>query len=299
MGERVATLVVVVVPFLGLITAIITMWGWGITWTELLLLIGMYTISGLGITVGYHRLFTHRAFETPRPIKFLLAAFGGTAIQGPVMKWAAIHRRHHEHSDEVNDPHSPHAYGEGIRAVLLGAWHAHIGWMFKNNHPDLHRYVKDLHADKTVRIASNLSGLWVLLGLLIPAAIGGLISWSWTGMWLGLLWGGVVRVFFVHHITYSINSVCHLWGTKDFESRDESRNNLLFGIFAFGEGWHNNHHAFPSSARHGLRWWEFDASYLFIRMLELCGLATSVRTPSAGAMAAKQRKNTPAKPKQN
>lgn len=288
LSQRIATLIVVVVPFLGLITAIVMTWGWGITYTDLFLLIGMYAVSGLGITVGYHRLFTHRAFVTYWPIRLLLAACGSTAIQGPVMKWAAIHRRHHEHSDCDMDPHSPHGHGQGVGAVLRGAWHAHVGWMLTTNLPDMKRYVKDLQADRAVRIASSLFGLWVFLGLAVPAAIGGLVSGSWGGVWRGFLWGGLVRVFFVHHVTYSINSICHLWGTRDFESADESRNNLLFGIFGLGEGWHNNHHAFPSSARHGLRWWEFDASYLVIRLLEWVGLARRVRTPSAGAIQAKR-----------
>lgn len=286
-GQRIATLIVVIVPFLGLIAAIFTTWGYGVSWLELGLLVGMYTISGLGITVGYHRLFTHRAFETYAPVRFLFAAMGSSAIQGPVTKWAAIHRRHHEHSDSTDDPHSPHCHGTGVRAVLLGAWHAHVGWMLTTRLPNMGRYVKDLVGDRTVRVASDLFGVWVLLGLAIPTVIGGLVTGTWVGAGLGFLWGGLVRVFFVHHVTYSINSICHLWGARPFKSDDESRNNVICGMLAFGEGWHNNHHAFPSSARHGLRWWEFDSSYLVIRIMELLGLAWDVRRPSPNAMEAK------------
>ncbi len=287
-SQRVATLLVVTLPFLGLIAAIVKTWGWGVTATELALFFGMYLISGLGITVGYHRLFTHRAFETSRPIRFLLAVFGSTAIQGPVNRWAAIHRQHHEYSDHTNDPHSPHLHGKGVRAVLAGAWHAHMGWMFKADPVHMDRYVQDLEADRTTKLASDLFCVWVLLGLLVPTVVGGLISGMWYGAWLGFLWGGLVRVFFVHHVTYSVNSICHLWGGRSFRSRDESRNNPICGVLAFGEGWHNNHHAFPSSARHGLRWWEFDSSYLVIRMLEFLRLARRVRLPSRAAMAAKR-----------
>lgn len=278
--QQAVTATAVVLPFLGLLTAIGLWWGRGFTWTELSLFLGMYLATGLGVTVGYHRLFTHRSFETVRPIKFVLAVLGSMSIEGPLLRWAAVHRRHHQNSDGAEDPHSPNGFGGGVRGVLAGWWHAHIGWMFADPPPNLGRYVADLQADKLLRIISRLFPLWVVLGLMIPTILGALMTGTWTGAVLGFIWGGLVRTFFVHHATWSINSVCHLWGWRPFRTRDHSRNNLLFGVLGLGEGWHNNHHAFPSSARHGLKWWEFDLSYLVIRALELIGLAWRVRLPA-------------------
>ena len=278
---RIVTLLGVVLPFLGLAAAISLAWGWGFSWVHLGLLVGMYLLTAVGITVGYHRLFTHRSFETTRTVKAIFAILGSMAVEGPLLKWVATHRRHHQHSDDTHDPHSPHHHGEGVRGLLAGAWHAHIGWMFDRDADDLARYVGDLQSDKLLRRISGMWTLWSAFGLALPAVLGGLITWSWTGVLLGFIWGGLTRVFLVHHVTWSINSVCHLWGTRPFRSHDESRNNAIFGVLGLGEGWHNNHHAFPTSARHGLRWWEFDASYLIIRGLELCGLAWKVKVPPA------------------
>lgn len=286
--QRLVTLIAVVVPFLGLVVAIACAWGWGFTWAEAGLLIGMYLATGLGITVGYHRLFAHKSFETIRPIKFVLGVLGSMSVQGALDEWVATHRRHHQHSDDDGDPHSPHEFGGGIRGVIVGAWHAHVGWIFNSTHPDLRRYVRDLRSDRLVRIVSRLFLLWVFLGLVIPTLLGGILNGTWSGMILGFLWGGLVRVFLVHHVTWSINSICHLWGSRPFRSKDHSRNNIVFGVLAFGEGWHNNHHAFPTSARHGLRWWEFDASYAIVRVLKSLGLAWNVRVPARHAVAAKR-----------
>ena len=282
--HRAVVFALVVIPFLGVICAILGIWGWGVTWIDLTTLLIMYTLTALGVTIGYHRLFTHRSFETIRPIKVVLGALGSMAVQGPLIKWVAMHRRHHQFSDGAGDPHSPHEHGPGLRGILLGFWHAHIGWMFDADPPDLYRYVPDLSADRLVRTTSNLFGLWVVLGLLLPGAAGGLLAGSWTGVILGVIWGGLVRLFLVHHMTWSVNSVCHLWGTRPYAGRDESRNNALFGILAFGEGWHNNHHAFPASARHGLRWWQVDVSYYIIRLLVFLRMASCVRLPPARAL---------------
>ncbi|MCO6435501.1 MAG: fatty acid desaturase [Phycisphaerae bacterium] len=284
--QRFAAAVGVVVPFLGLVVAVYGFWGWGVTWTELALLTGMYTVAGLGVTVGYHRLFAHRSFEAVRPVKFLLAVFGSMAVQGPVLKWVAVHRRHHQHSDEPEDPHSPHHYGGGVIGILRGFGHAHVGWIFKRDYPNLKRYVRDLYSDSLIRTTSRFFGAWVLLGLLIPTALGGAFTGTWSGAFLGFLWGGLVRIFIGHHVTWSINSVCHLWGSRPFDRGDQSRNNFLFGVLAFGEGWHNNHHSFPYSARHGLKWWQLDMSYLTIRAMELLGLARAVRVPACCRLAA-------------
>lgn len=287
-GARMATLAVVVFPFLGLIAAIILLWGIGFSWVHLGLMLGMYLVTTVGITVGFHRLFTHKSFETVWPVRAALAIAGSLAIEGSIFKWVAMHRRHHQHSDRHDDPHSPHNHSGGVWASIRGFWRSHIGWFFEPDPVDLNRYIPDLAKDRTVRVISNLFPLWVALSLGLPALLGGLITMSWLGALLGFIWGGLVRILFVHHITWSINSVCHLWGTKPFRSHDESRNNAIFGILAFGEGWHNNHHAFPTSARHGLRWWEIDLAYLFIRALELVGLARRVRVPSPQAIEARR-----------
>jgi stearoyl-CoA desaturase (delta-9 desaturase) len=281
---RVATLLGVVLPFLGLAAAVFCAWGWGFSGLHLGLLAGMYLLTAVGVTVGYHRLFTYRTFETTPPVKFVLAVLGSMAVEGPLLKWVAMHRRHHQHSDGADDPHSPHHHGSGLRGLVAGAWHAHVGWLFDRDPENLSRYVGDLQSDTLLRRVSRTWTLWSAVGLLLPALLGGLIAWTWTGVLPGFIWGGLVRIFLVHHVTWSINSVCHLWGTRPFRSHDESRNNPVFGFIGLGEGWHNNHHAFPTSARHGLRWWEFDATYWIIRGLELCGLAWKVKVPAPDAL---------------
>jgi stearoyl-CoA desaturase (delta-9 desaturase) len=278
----------VTIPFAGLVAAIILLWGVAFNWVYLALLGGMYVATAIGINVGYHRFFTHRSFKTPRFIEAILAALGSMAVEGPVIQWAAVHRCHHQHSDEHEDPHSPHSPGEGFWTMVRGMWHAHMGWLFTPHPPGLSRYVNDLRKDRLVRSMSKLFPLWVLVGLLIPAALGGLFTLSWMGVLLGFIWGGLVRIFLVHHVTWSINSVCHIWGSRPYDTHDESRNNAIFGVLAFGEGWHNNHHAFPSSARHGLRWWQLDITYMIIRGMALVGLARDVRVPSRARIAAKR-----------
>ena len=276
---RLMNLTAVILPFLGFLAVVVLLWGRGFTWVDCGLLLGMYALTAVGITVGYHRLFTHRAFETNRVVQFVLAVLGSMAVEGPLLKWVAVHRCHHQYSDTREDPHSPHKLRNGFLGVLLGLWHAHIGWFFQPDPPNLPHYVKDLQQSGALRTASSLFPLWATLGLLIPAALGGLLTGTWLGVLTGLLWGGLARVFLVHHVTWSINSICHLWGGQPFRTGDDSRNNIVFGILGFGEGWHNNHHAFPSSARFGLRWWQIDLGYWFICVLALLGLASRVKTP--------------------
>jgi stearoyl-CoA desaturase (Delta-9 desaturase) len=285
---RLINIVAVLLPFAGLITAIALLWGVAFSWVYLGLFLGMYMATAIGVTVGYHRLFTHRSFETPRPVAFVLAILGSMAVEGPLLTWVATHRRHHQHSDAEGDPHSPHGHGATILGFLRGLWHSHMGWLFSEDQYGLGRYVNDLRKDGLLRAASKLFPVWVVLGLLLPSLLGGLLTLSWMGLLLGFIWGGLVRIFMVHHITWSINSVCHIWGTRPFRSHDESRNNLVFGILGLGEGWHNNHHAFPTSARHGLSWWQIDASYWIIRGMELVGLARAVRVPTPERIAAKR-----------
>lgn len=280
LSARITNLLGVVVPLAALAVAIALLWGVAFEWQYLVIMAGMYLVTGFGITIGYHRLFTHKSFRTPRPVAALLAIMGAMAAEGSLMQWVSAHRLHHQHSDQHGDPHSPHLHGNSLVAALRGMWHAHIGWALKKRKDEnTGRNTRDLNKDPWLRFVNRLFPVWVGLGLLIPAVLGGLMTMSWMGVLLGLLWGGLVRVLLVHHVTWSINSVCHIWGSRPYESRDHSRNNAIFGILALGEGWHNNHHAFPSSARHGLSWWQFDASYVVIRAMQVVGLASDLRVP--------------------
>jgi stearoyl-CoA desaturase (delta-9 desaturase) len=288
LGHRVANLLVILVPIVALVVAIAYAWGWGFGWIELALLFGMYMLTGLGVTVGYHRLFTHKSFSTGPVITTILAVLGSMSVEGSILSWASFHRCHHQHSDRDDDPHSPHGHGSGVRGILKGFWTAHVGWMLRRSDRGLGRYVVDLRRSRLIRTLSALFPMWVLLSLLLPTGIGGLISMSWSGALLGLLWGGLVRILFVHHVTWSVNSICHLWGSRPFRNNDESRNNAIVGVLALGEGWHNNHHAFPTSARHGLRWWQLDVSYLVIWSLARLGLVRNVRVPAPERLIAKR-----------
>jgi stearoyl-CoA desaturase (Delta-9 desaturase) len=289
LGTRLVTLAAVIVPLLGLAAAVGLLWGWGFRWVDLGLLLGMYVLTALGITVGFHRLFVHRSFETFTWVKFILAVLGSMAVQASLLSWVAHHRAHHQHSDTPEDPHTPHHSGKGVLGWLKGFWQAHIGWAFDPDRPGLSHYVKDLQRSPTLRVASALFPLWVVLGLAIPAVLGGLLTGTWTGVLTGLIWGGLARVFLVHHVTWSVNSVCHLWGLRPYKSGDQSRDNVVFGILAMGEGWHQGHHTFPTSARHGLSWWKIDVSYYVIRALALIGLAWGVRLPSEEAQQKERR----------
>ncbi|MFM9995323.1 MAG: acyl-CoA desaturase [Phycisphaerales bacterium] len=291
---RIVNLAAVVLPFAGLAAAIVLTWGAAFDWTQLSIFLVMAYSTALGITVGYHRLFTHKSFSAGPLVRGVLAALGSMAVQGSVIEWAATHRRHHQHSDEEEDPHSPHvhaggSWGTGILATLRGLYHAHVGWLLNGRRKGMGRYTLDLRSDPVVCAVNRQFYGWALAGLLIPAVAGGLITLSFWGAFLGFLWGGLVRILFVHHVTWSVNSICHLWGTSPFRCGDHSRNNALVGLLAMGEGWHNNHHAFPASARHGLRWWELDLSYLCIRALAVAGLASDVRTPPRDRVEMKRR----------
>ena len=285
---KIINIIAVTLPFVGLVAAIILLWGVAFDWVHLAILGGMYLLTAVGVTVGYHRLFTHCSFKTSRPMTAIFAILGSMAVEGPVIDWVATHRRHHQHSDDDDDPHSPHGHGHGLWGMIKGIWHAHMGWLMRDQPRNVARYAPDLRKDKLVRVMSRFFPLWVLLGLVIPAALGGLLTWSWMGVLLGFIWGGLVRICLVHHVTWSINSVCHIWGSRPFESHDESRNNAIFGVLGLGEGWHNNHHAFPTSARHGLRWWEVDLSYMIIWSMSKVGLARDIRIPPKHRIDAKK-----------
>jgi stearoyl-CoA desaturase (Delta-9 desaturase) len=282
------TFIGLTVPVLGLVAAIVLVCLRGFSWIDLGLLVGMYLATGIGMTVGFHRLFTHRSFRTVRPVEFILGVLGSMTIQGTLFEWVGRHRLHHRHSDRAGDPHSPHPRGQGFLGLVGSFWHAHMAWAFAPNPRDLASFAGDLRRSGLLRMVNALFPLWAILGLLIPAAIG-LAAGGWPGALTGFLWGGLIRVFLVHHVTAGINSVCHLWGTQPYPEQDQSRNNAILGVLALGEGWHNNHHAFPSSARQGLRWWQLDIAYWVIRALVLCRLAWNVRLPAAKELRSRRR----------
>jgi stearoyl-CoA desaturase (delta-9 desaturase) len=276
--DRIITALVTILPFAGLGLVCWQLWERALHWHDLVVFAIVYVPVGLGITVGFHRHLTHRSFATTRPVRAVLAALGSAAIEGPVISWVADHRKHHAFSDEEGDPHSPHVgHGGGLRGALKGLFHAHVGWLFIHTQRGAKdRYAPDLLEDPTIRFIDRTFLLWVALGLAAPFGLGVAIGGSiWAGL-TGLLWGGLVRMLVLHHVTYSINSLCHFFGRRRFETGDESRNLFWVAMLSFGEGWHNNHHAFPTSARHGLGRFEFDPSAIVIRLLEATGLAWDV-----------------------
>jgi stearoyl-CoA desaturase (delta-9 desaturase) len=278
--EKRVNLAAVVVPFAAFLAAIPLLWNSAVSATDLAILAAMYVVTGLGVTVGFHRLLTHRSFQVAKPLEYTFAVLGSMAVQGPVMSWVADHRRHHAHADEEGDPHSPHVgHGDGASGVLRGLWHAHTGWLFSTQgQASTRRYAKDLYEDRGMRLIHRRFPLLVLLSLEIPAFAGWVLSGTLAGAATGLLWGGFVRVFLVHHITWSVNSVCHFLGTRRFQTDDQSTNVAWLALPSFGESWHHNHHAFPRSASHGLRTWErlLDPSALVIGALEKLRLARNV-----------------------
>ena len=276
--HKTLNVVVIVGPFLGFVTALGLLWHDFVGWTNLSILAVGYGLTGLGVTVGFHRLLTHRAFKTWPTIRYLFAVLGSLAIEGPVITWVADHRKHHQFSDREGDPHSPHVgHGTGASAVIRGLAHAHVGWMFSSaGRAYQRRYAPDLLTDRGLRIISRLFPLQIVASFLVPFSVGYALSGHLTGALTALLWGGLVRVFLLHHVTFSINSICHFWGKRRFRVNDESRNVSWLALVSFGEAWHHNHHAFPTSAFHGLKRWEIDPSGLVIAALERVGLAWDV-----------------------
>jgi stearoyl-CoA desaturase (delta-9 desaturase) len=276
--DRFLTGLITVLPFLGLIVVGWQLWNDALGWSDVIVFAIVYTITTLGITVGFHRMLTHRAFETSPLLRGAIAAAGSAAIEGPCISWVADHRKHHAFSDQEGDPHSPHVdHGHGLKGALRGLFHAHVGWLFKHDQRALKtRYAKDLLEDPVISWVNKTFFLWVAVGLIVPFFLGWAIGGSVTTGLTGMLWGGLVRMLVLHHVTYSINSLCHFFGRKDFESGDESRNLAWLAPLSMGESWHNNHHAFPTSAEHGLRWWQVDISALVIKGLERVGLVWNV-----------------------
>lgn len=280
--SRVVTLVAVVVPPLGLLSAAGVLWGVALSWVDVALFAVLYTACGLGVTVGYHRLFTHRSFKTTPWLRGLLAVLGAMSTQGPVTQWVTDHRKHHALSDQEGDPHSPHAgHGDGWHARVKGFAHAHVTWLFRTKGMERGaHYGRDLYADPVIRMVDRLYPVWVTLTFALPFAVGYLVGGlSVAAGTQALVWAGLIRVFAYQHATFSVNSICHMFGRRAYRSRDESRNNWLVAALTFGEGWHNNHHAFPSSARHGLDRRQLDVAWWTIRGLERLGLAWNVKVP--------------------
>jgi stearoyl-CoA desaturase (delta-9 desaturase) len=262
-------LVAVLAPFFATAYGIVQLWERAVTWRDLALLFGMYVPISLGVTAGFHRMLTHRSFRAHPAVRALILVFGSMAVEGPAIQWAANHLKHHALADREGDPHSP----------VDGLVHSHLGWLFDYDRADPNVYCRALMRDRVVVFVDRTFPLWVVLSLLIPLAIGG---------WTGLLWGGLVRMFFVHHITWSVNSVCHTFGRRAFATADRSRNQWMVGLLGMGEGWHNNHHAFPRSAVHGLDRWQLDVSAWVIGGFERLGLATDVQRISREVIARKR-----------
>ena len=280
-ASTVAVYVFVIVPLLALLAAVPAAWGWGLSWVDVAIALPFYVVSGLGITVGFHRYFTHGSFKATRPLRIALAISGSLALQGPVIDWVADHRRHHAFSDKEGDPHSPWLFGTGPRALAKGFYHSHMGWLFGRDQTNEQRFTPDLLADRDIVTVDRLFVLWATLSLVLPGVIGGLVTMSWAGALTAFFWGGLVRVALLHHVTWSINSICHMIGDQPFASRDHSRNVWPLAVLSFGESWHNLHHADPTCARHGVRRGQVDISARVIRIFEKLGWAHSVRWPTA------------------
>ena len=277
--ERNVNITAVVVPFIGVLVAAALLWNSLLGVRELAIFAFMYMLTAIGVTVGFHRLLTHRAFQTSAPMRYLLAILGSMSLQGPVIDWVADHRKHHTFTDQEGDPHSPHAgHGAGLRGMVAGLWHAHVGWLFSSHgQASSRRFAPDLLEDRGMR-AINRNFPWIALAsLVVPFLLGFALSGgSLIAAFAALLWGGLVRIFLVHHITWSINSICHFFGRRRFETDDQSTNVFWLALPSLGEAWHHNHHAFPQSAFHGLRWYELDPSGWLILGMAKIGLARDV-----------------------
>ena len=265
---------VVWIPFLATAWGIVLLWNHMVNMSSLIVMLVMFILGGFGITIGYHRMLTHKAFQAPDWVRAFFLIIGSMTLQGPALNWAATHIQHHANSDLEGDPHSP----------LHDFFHGHVGWILNDFQPDIPKYAGPLLKDPLIVFISKTFLVWVGLGLLVPTLIcgaigtlhgGGLHGFT-TGALQGFFWGGLVRIFLNHHVTWSVNSICHTFGGRDFETTDVSRNNFIFGLLALGEGWHNNHHAFPRSAFHGMRWWQIDPSAYLIALMEKLGIAREV-----------------------
>jgi len=278
----------VVVPFLAVLAAGFVAWGWGLRWSDVVLTVAFFSLTAHGITIGFHRYFTHGSFKARRPLRIALAIVGSLAIEGPLIRWVADHRRHHAYSDAAGDPHSPWRYGEGFWALLKGLGWAHVGWMYDVEQTSRQKFAPDLLNDPDLVRVSDAFPSLVAVSVLAPALLGGLLTWSWQGALSALFWASFVRIALVHHVTWSINSVCHVWGKHPFKARDHSGNVAWLALFSGGESWHNLHHADPTCARHGVLPGQLDTSARIIRWFEQFGWASDVRWPKPERLAARR-----------
>jgi stearoyl-CoA desaturase (delta-9 desaturase) len=286
--EQVALAIFIVVPLLAVFAAGFVLWGTGLSWVDVTLAVVFYAVSGHGITVGFHRYFTHGSFKAKRPLRIALAIAGSLAIQGPVTRWVADHRRHHAFSDADGDPHSPWRYGSSFRGLSKGLFHAHIGWLFDIEQTDQKRFAPDLLADKDIaKVARFFPGI-VAFSLLAPAVLGGLITMSWMGALTAYFWASIIRIGLLHHVTWSINSICHTWGERPFVTKDRAVNVWWLAFISMGESWHNLHHADPTCARHGVDKGQIDSSARVIWAFEKLGWAWDVRWPKPERLAARR-----------
>jgi stearoyl-CoA desaturase (Delta-9 desaturase) len=279
--ERRIALAVVCIPTLGIIAAVLVSLKVGFSKLDMALLVGLYAAGAFGIEGGYHRLFSHRAFKASSGVRAMFVILGAISAQGPPIFWAAIHRRHHQYADREGDPHSPHVYPDGsnIRSLATRLWHSHVGWLFSHEITDWPRYVPDLIRDTALFKLNRFYFIWVALGLAFPAALAGVLTGSWTGALTGFLWGGPARIFLTHNITWAVNSICHVYGSRPFDTKDKSTNNAWLSLLSLGGSWHNNHHAYPTLAILTFKWWQIDLSGLLIRLLRVTGLAHDVGVP--------------------
>jgi len=286
--EQIVLFGFITVPFLALLAAVPLAWGWGLSWHDIVIATVMYAVAGHGITVGFHRYFTHGSFRAKRWLRVALAIAGSLAIEGPVIRWVADHRRHHAFSDREGDPHSPWRYGHTLPALIKGLWWAHAGWFFGTEEAPRDKYVPDLLADKDLRRVETAFPALAAVSVLGPAVIGGLWSMSWQGAATAFFWGSLVRIGLLHHVTWSINSICHAIGERPFKTRDKSANVWWLAILSMGESWHNLHHADPTCARHGVDRGQLDSSARTIWAFEKLGWAYDVRWPRQERVEAKR-----------
>lgn len=276
---RITIAIFIIIPLLAVIAAIPVAWGGFVGWSDLFIVVLFWAITAGGITIGFHRYFTHGSFKTNRFMKYVLGIAGSLALQGSLSQWVADHRKHHQFSDEQGDPHSPWRFGTSKRAIAKGLYWSHVGWLFSEEQTDPAKYAPDIANDPDVQRISRAFPLIVTISMLAPAVLGGLLTWSWLGALTGFFWGSLIRIALVHHVTWSINSICHVFGNRPFNSRDLSSNVWWLAIPAMGESWHSLHHAEPTAARHGVFKGQVDISAAIIRGLEKTGLATDVRWP--------------------
>lgn len=288
LAEQIALALFIGIPFAALIAAVPVAWGWGLSWVDVALVVVMYAITGHGITIGFHRYFTHGSFKAGRKVRIALAIAGNMAVQGPLVRWVADHRKHHKFSDQEGDPHSPWRYGSGVRNLAKGMWWSHMGWLFDPEQSPQDKYAPDLLKDPLMVRLSRQFPLWVAVSLTFPALVGGLVTWSWQGAVSAFFWAGLVRVALLHHVTWSINSICHAVGRQPFRSRDKSTNVWWLAIPSMGESWHNLHHADQTSARHGVLRGQLDSSARIIRWMEKFGWVSDVRWPDRARIAARR-----------